>query len=87
MLCSKNTGKFLSKTYHDERAKAVEDKTHYTADEQLYLDISGSEGTSRHQDSSFRIDTRPIGETSFKTLEEELEEIDIRLLKKMGGNI
>lgn len=87
MLCSQNTGKYLYARYARERAKAMEDKTPYSTEEQEYLDITGTDGTGVHQDETFKIDTDPLDSNPLKQSSPETGKIDIRNLPQMGGKV
>lgn len=85
MLCSANSGKYLYGKYARERAKAMEDKEPFSAEQQAYLDITDTDGTAVHQDRTFQIATQPIDSNPLKQSQPQQEKIDIRDLPQMGG--
>ena len=84
MLCTGNSGKYLSGRFGRERAKAMVDKSDYSTAEQEYLDITGTDGTGVHQDETYLIDTEPIDSNPLKQSRPTKEAIDIRTLPQMG---
>jgi len=42
MLCSQNSGKYLSGTWHEDRLKAVEDTAYFTSSDLTFLEMDGS---------------------------------------------
>lgn len=82
-LSHRNSGKYLSKKWDRLRAQAVKDKSTFDSDELDWLDITGTEGTGKFQDRTYRIPSLKL------TVEGKRrdEAIDIRLLPKMGGTI
>lgn len=86
MLCSGNSGKYLYGRYGRERAKAMEDKTFYSTEEQEYLDITGTDGTGVHQDQTYQIDTQPVDSNPLKQSSPKKNAIDIRNLPQMGSD-
>ena len=76
MLNSQNSGKYLYGKWARDKNKATIDKESFTSEEQTWLEISGRDGTSFYQDSTYLIDTRPVDPLT----SEKLEKIDIRRL-------
>ena len=87
MLSSANSGKYLYGRYARQRANAMEDKEPFSAEEQDYLDITGTDGTGVHQDQTYEIDTTPVDSNPLKQGKPRIEAIDIRELPQMGGEI
>lgn len=85
MLCSQNSGKYLYGKYARERAKAMENKEPFSAEQQDYLDIEGTDGTAVHQDRTYKVATQPLDSNPVKESQQEEEKIDIRDLPQMGG--
>ena len=84
LLCSANTGKYLSGKYEEERAKAVEDKSLFSDEELDFLEITGVEGTGVHQEDTYLLDSVAVGSTVLETNLPRTDALDIREFPQMG---
>jgi len=76
MLNSQNSGKYLYGRWGRRKNKATIDKEGFDSDELTWLEISGRDGTSFNQDSTYEIDTTPVDPLT----KSKHEKIDIRKL-------
>ncbi len=60
MLTKDNTGKYLTKEYHDKFYKASIDRTRYTDDEISWLALPSDLGNGKENPDTWKIDTVPI---------------------------
>jgi len=79
MLCSRNTGKYLSSRYAIDRENCAQDKARYTSAEQTFLDVTGQSegmGNRRTMNETLRLETDPIDPETH----EKRNAVDTRLL-------
>ena len=64
MLCSQNSGKYLSGTWHENRAKAVEDTANFDSADLSFLEMDGTltgpVGKMNRFRSTMSMKTQPI---------------------------
>lgn len=60
VLTSSNSGKYLSKRWNDMRAKAFIDRTQFSAEELVWLEIGANEGTGEFDKTNFVMDSQPV---------------------------
>ena len=81
MLSSRNSGKYLTKTWERERELCARDKDAYTAAQQEYYEISGQSvgmGNRDRIEETMQFDSSPIDPLS------ERQTLDIRTDPKVG---
>jgi len=82
MLTSRNSCKYLTRTWEKERELCAQNKNRYTEAEQEYYEISGQSpgmGDREQIEEMFKMDTLPIDPLS------EPREVDIRDIRKEIG--
>ena len=60
VLTTSNSGKYLLKRWHEQRAKAFDDRTGFSTEELAWLEISASEGTGQFDKTNFTTENQPI---------------------------
>ena len=60
VLTSSNSGKYLSKRWNEQRAKAFEDRTGFTTEELTWLEITSDQGTGEFDKTNFTTESQPI---------------------------
>jgi hypothetical protein len=59
-LTTQNSGKYLTKRWHEARAKAIEDRTQFSAEELEWLELSPDDGWGKFNKDNFKMMTQPI---------------------------
>jgi len=78
-LSLQNSGKYLSRTWHRNRGRALVDRTRFDDDELAYLEIGESEGRGVWNDDTYMVETAPAEPSTPK------EKIDVRKRPECGG--
>ena len=63
MLSSRNSGKYLSGRWAEDREKCAQDRTGFTSAEQAYLEVTGQAfgmGDRQRIDETFTMDSQPL---------------------------
>ena len=63
MLTSQNNGKYLTRTYEENRERCAQNKDRFTAADQVFYDISGQSpgmGDRARIEDSFKMETMPL---------------------------
>ncbi len=61
MLITAGTGKYLTERWQRDRARALIDRSAFTAEELTWLEIGANEGiVSEHDPGNFKVPTQPI---------------------------
>ncbi len=60
MLCSRNSGKLLSKQYAEDLEACARGKDQYTTEEQAYLELPAGGGRGDDREEQMTIDTSPL---------------------------
>jgi hypothetical protein len=64
MLCSQNSGKYLSGTWHKDRERAAQNADAFTSAELSFLEMDGTQlgpnGYLKRFDSTMNVGTQPI---------------------------
>lgn len=63
MLTSQNTGKYLTRTYEEERERCAQNKDEFTSSEQAFYDISGQSpgmGDRERMEETFKVCNTPV---------------------------
>ena len=60
VLTSANSGKYLLKRWHEQRAEAMEDRTQFSQEELDWLEIGANDGLGEFNDDNFKTINQPI---------------------------
>lgn len=59
MMSTADSGKYLTKKWHRDRARALVDRTRFTAAELEWLEVGDNEGLGRHDPETYRFRSTP----------------------------
>ena len=79
MLTKANSGKYLTKEFHDKYALAVRDRNLVTAEELVWLGLAADFGNGKENPLTFQIYQQPVD-----TSTEETRKIDYRQRPECG---
>lgn len=79
MLTKDNSGKYLTKEFHDKFALGVRDRDLLTAEEIIWAEIPTNMGYGAEDKETFKIESQPID-----TYTEATHTLDLRALKDGG---
>jgi len=63
MLCSRNSGKILSKRWAEDRERCAQDRTFFSSADQSYLEVTGQAfgmGDRKRIDETFLTNSQPV---------------------------
>lgn len=60
VLSKQNSGKYLTREWHDKRERALKDRTLFTQEELDWLEIGPTEGLGRYRDTTYIQDTESV---------------------------
>ena len=82
MLCSQDTGKYLTGKWHEDRDLAVQETGNFTSDDLTFLEMDGTQdgpvGKLDQYDRTMRMKTIPVG------YYDEADEYDYRCNPEVG---
>jgi hypothetical protein len=57
---SQTSAKYLMSKWHDDRAKALANPSHYTAAELVWLELTGAQENTVHNEDIFKVRVQPV---------------------------
>jgi len=82
MLCSMNSGKYLTKTWEEQRMLCVDNKDNFTPGQQAYYEVHGTgvyDGLGRQLDANLILENQPVDPLTAPVL------VDHRDTNEVGG--
>ncbi len=84
VLSQRNSGKYLSKEWHDKRAQALVDRTRFSDAELEWLEVGENEGRGKLDRDNFLAETQPFGESVYYGVT-KVKRYDVRDRPEAGG--